>query len=303
MDEDLKNLTKLPWASIPELAGFRYVNRTTVSRKEEVWNLDGLFVVKYGGLLVRPRARLLSTTGGLIEVFPQQHVHLGLDHDDHEHNPLHPAREDHEHPGFFNGYNGALDLWEKLERLEMWYPVAPEVLLGEGAAWTHDGEARRILSWRWLRNSRFIEAVATYEDDFHVFFGHIGRSVTKGMLEYRWKFRFPDVHDVRLHTLVMRSRGEREEQLRNPLLDPLDPDLDYNPKPSAYVISTPDMRGVELARRVLPRDAAYLYLVGPPPSERFYLGVAEPAPYDDVADEFETLTFGDRLPQDLCPAE
>ena len=119
-------------------------------------------------------------------------------------------------------------------------------------------------------DSRFIEAVATYEDDYHVFFGHIGRSVTKGMLEYRWKFRFPDVHDVRLHTLVMRSRGEREEQLRNPLLDPLDPNLDYNPKPSAYVISTPDMRGVELARRVLPRDAAYLYLVGPPPSERFY---------------------------------
>ena len=303
MDEDLKNLTKLPWASIPELAGFRYVNRTTVSRKEEVWNLDGLVVVKYGGLLVRPRPRFLSTTGGLIEVFPQQHVHLGLDHDDHEHNPLHPAREDHEHPGFFNGYNGALDLWEKLERLEMWYPAAPEVLLGEGAAWTHDGEARRILSWRWLRNSRFIEAVATYEDDYCVFFGHIGRSVTKGMLEYRWKLRFPDVHDLRLHTLVMRSRGKREERLRNPLLDPRDPNLDYNPKPSAYVISTPDMRGVELARRVLPRDAAYLYLVGPPPSERFYLGLAEPAPYDDVADEFETLTFGDRLPQDLCPAE
>ena len=303
MDEDLKNLTKLPWASIPELAGFRYVNRTTVSRKEEVWNRDGLVVVKYGGLLVRPRPRLLSTTGGLIEVFPQQHVHLGLDHDDHEHNPLHPAGEDHEHPGFFNGYHGALDLWEKLERLEMWYPAAPEVLLGEGAAWTHDGEARRILSWRWLRNSRFIEAVATYEDDYKVFFGHIGRSVTERMLRYRWTFRFPDVHDVRLDTLVMRSRGEREERLRNHLIDPPDPDLDYNPKPSAYVISTPDMRGVELARMVLPRNAAYLYLVGPPPSQRFYLGQAEPAPYDDVADEFETLTFGDRLPQDLCPAE
>ena len=296
-------MTKLPWASIPELAGFRYVNRTTVSRKEGVWNRNGLVVVKHGGLLVRPRPRLLSTTGGLIEVFPQQHVHLGPDHDDHEHNPLHPAREDHEHPGFFNGYNGALDLWEKLERLEMWYPAAPKVLLGEGAAWTNDGEARRILSWRWLRNSRFIEAVATYEDDYHVFFGHIGRSVTERMLQYRWTYRFPDVHDVRLHTLVMRSRGEREERLRDDLIDPPDPELDYNPKPSAYVISTPDMRGVELARMVLPRDAAYLYLVGPPPSQRIYLGRAEPAPYDDVADEFETLTFGDQLPQDLCPAE
>ena len=303
MEEDLKNLAMIPWASIPELAGFRYVNRATMSRKQEEWNRDGLAVVKNGGLLVRPRARLLSTTAGLVQAFPQQHAHLGPDHDDHLHDPLHPEWEDHEHPGFFNGYNGALDLWEKLERIEMWYPVAPEVLLDEGAAWTHDGEARRILSWRWLRHTRFIEAIATYEDDYRIFFGHIGRSVTERMLQYRWEYRFPDIHDIRLHTLVMRSRGERAERLRNDQVDPPDPDLDYNPQPSAYVISTPDMRGVELAHSVLPRNAAYLYLVGPPPSERIYTGWAEPAPHDDVADEFQSLIFGNRLPQDLCPEE
>ena len=193
----------------------------------------------------------------------------------------------------------------KLERVEMWYRVAPEVLLGEGALWTHDGEARRILSWRWLRNTRFIEAVATYEDDYRIFFGHVGRSVTETMLRYRWIYRFPDVHDVRLHTLDMRSRGERAERLRNDQVDPPDPDLDYNPRPSAYVISAPDVRGVELARRVLPRDVAYLYLVGAPPSKRTYLGRAEPASHDDIADAFGALTFGNRhrLPQDLCPAE
>ena len=303
MDEDLRNLAMFPWASTPELAGFRYVNRTTVSRKQEEWTRDGLVVVKQGGLLVRPRPRLLSTTGALLQVFPQQHVHRGPDHDDHEHDPLHPGWEDHEHPGFFNSYNGALDLWEKLERIETWYPVAPEVLLGEGAAWTHDGEARKILSWRWLRHSRFLEAVATYEGDYRICFGHIGRSVTESMLDYRWKYRFPDVHDARLHKLVMRSLDEREERLRNKFIDPPDPNLDYNPKPSAYVISAPDMHGIELARRVLPRNAAYLYLVGPPPSQRFYLGQAWPAPHDDVADAFETVTFDGRLPQDLCPAE
>ena len=303
MDEDLKNLTMFPWASTPELAGFRYVNRTTVSRKERGWEKDGLVVVKYGGRLVRPVNRLLSSTGGLLDTFPQQHVHLGPDHDDHEHHPLHPEWEDHQHPGFFNGYHGALDLWEKLERVELWYPVAPEVLLGEGAAWTHDGRARRIVSWRWLRNTRFIEAVANYEDDYRIFFGSIGRSVTKEMLRYRWTYRFPDVHDVTLHTLVMRSRGELGERLRNALIDQPDPDLDYNPRPSAYVISTPDIRGVDLAREVLPRDVAYLYLVGAPPSQRFYLGLAEPTPYDDVADAFEQVQFGDRLPQDLCPKD
>ena len=303
MDEDLKNLAKLPWASIPELAAFRYVSRTTVSRKEAEWQRDGLVVVKNGGRLVRPRVRLLITTGGLIQVFPQQHDHLGPYHDFHEHDPLDPQWEDHEHPGFFNGYRGVLDLWEKVERIETWYPAAPEVLRDEGAAWTHDGKARRILSWRWLRNTRFVEAVATYEDDYRLFFCHIGRSVTERMLEYRWTNRFTDVHGARLRTLVMRSRGEREERLRDPLIDQPDPDLDYNPKPSAYVISTPDMRGVELARRVLPRDAGFLYLVGPPPSQRFYVGRAEPAPHDDVADAFENLNFGDRLPQDLRPAE
>ena len=303
MDEDLTNLAMVPWASNSELAGFRYVNRTTVSRKQEEWSRDGLVVVKNGGLLVRPRPRLLSTTGGLLQVFPQQHVHLGPRHDNHEHDPLHPEWEDHEHPTFFNGYKGALDLWEKLEQIEMWYPAAPEVLLGEGAEWTHDGEARKLLSWRWLRHTRFIEAIATYEDDYRIFFGHIGRSVTERMLQYRWTYRFPDVHDARLHTLVMRSRGERQERLRDELMDPPDPDLDYNPQASAYVISTPDMRGVELARRVLPQNAGYLFLVGPPTSQRHYMGRAEPTPHDDVADAFEDLTFGDRLPQDLCPAE
>ena len=259
MDEDLNNLAMLPWASTPELAGFRNVNRTTVSRKEGQWRENGLVVVKYGGRLVRPVNRLLSTTAGLLDTFPKEHVHLGFEHDDHDHDPLHPEWEDHQHPTFFNGYNGALDLWEKLERIELWYPVAPEVLMGEGAAWTHDGRARRILHWRWLRNTRFIEAVATYEDDYKIFFGHIGRSVTREMLEYRWKYRFPDIHDVRLHTLATRSRGEREERLRNKLIDPPDPDLDYNPQPSGYMISTPDIRGVELAREVLPRAAAYLY--------------------------------------------
>ena len=308
MDVDLIILGMLPWASIAELAGFRYIDRTTVSRKRAGWERDGLVVVKFGGGLVRPRARLLLTTTGLLQVFPQQHEHPGPFDDVHhphfhEHHPLHPEWADHGHPGFFNGYRGALDLWEKLERIEMFYPAAPEVFLGEGAAWTDDGKARRILSWRWLRNTRFVEAVATYEDDYRVFFGHIGRSVTQRMLESRWEYRFPDLHDGRIRRLVMRSRGKEAERRRDPWIEPPDPDLDYNPKPSAFVISTPDYRGLELAQMVLPSDVACLYLVGPPPGSRIYVGRAAPAPDDDVADTFEPLNFGNRLPQDLCPEE
>ena len=70
MDEDLKNLAMVPWASIQELAGFRYVNRSTVSRKQQEWTRDGLVVLKRGGLLVRPQDRLLITTAGLVPGFP-----------------------------------------------------------------------------------------------------------------------------------------------------------------------------------------------------------------------------------------
>ena len=312
MDQDLKNLANLPWASVPELAEFRGVNRTTVSRKEAQWKQGGLVVAKHGGRLVRPRDRLLITTAGLSQVFTQHHAAPGLHcdyhkHGYHEHDPLHPERADHQHPGFFNGYSGALHLWEKLDRIETWYPAALEVLLRDVTDWTHDGKPRRILSWRWLRNARFVEAVATYEDNYRIFFCHIGLSVTEKMLEYRWTNRFPDVHDARLDKLVTRSRGQWMERRRDPLIDPPDPDLDCNPKPSAYVISTPDFRGVELALRVLPSDVGYLYLVGPPPfdkpDKRLRVGRAYPAPHDNVADAFEIPNFGGRLPQDLCPAE
>ena len=301
MEEELKWLANAPWPSIPEWAGFLYVHPSTISRKAVEWTEEGLIVVRNGGRLVRPRNRYLNGTGGLVRVYPQEEEHhLPAADYEHEHDPFHPEWEDHGHAGFFNGYPGSLDLWERLELIEMWYQVAPEVLQGDGAAWTHDGRPRRILSWRWLRNTKLIHAVATYEDDYRILFGHIGRSLTRSMLEYRWTNRFPDVHDILLKKLVMRSRGEAEERQRDKLIDPPDSDRDYNPVPSAYAISMPDIRGVELAREVLPRGAAYLYLVGSPPGQRIYLGRADPAPHDDVADAFETVHFGDRLPQDLC---
>ena len=302
MEEELRWLADAPWLSVPEWAGFMYVHPSTISRKASEWTGEGLIGVRNGGRLVRPVNRHLHGTGGLLRVYPHGEHHHPDEDPNHEHNPLQPGGEGHEHPTFFNGHRGALDLWERLELMEMWYPVAPEVLQGEGAEWTGDGRPRRILSWRWLRNTRLIHAVATYEDDYRIFFGHIGRSLTRIMVEYRWNNRFPDIHDVRLNNLVWRSRGADDERRRNPRFDEPDPDLDYNPTPSGYVISVPDLRGVELAREVLPRGASCLYLVGSPPSERFYVGMAEPAPRDDVADAVETVRFGNRLPQDLWAA-
>ena len=297
MDEVLKWVVMTGWPSLPELAGFMYVDRTTVSRKVTELTEQGLVVCRQGGRLVRPRDRFLTATGGLVRVFPQRHLHPELN-PRHVHRPLLPDLEDHTHPSFFNGYAGALDLWERLGLIEMWYPEAPRVLQGEGALWTHDRRPRKIKYWRWLRNTRLLHSMAGYEDDYKIFFGHIGRSLTENMLKSRWENRFPDVQDRRRRQLVFTSRGEEEERRRDKLFEPPIPDLDFNPQGSGYVISTPDYRGVELAHAVLPRGNAYLYLVGAPPFERVYTGRAEPAPYDDVADSFEDVDVG--IPEDLC---
>ena len=297
MDE-LKWPLMAPWLSIPEWAQFMYVDRSTLSRKIPEWMEEGLIVCRKGGRLVRPRNRHILDIGGLAKMFPERHQHTGS-FDSHEHYPLDPDWQDHAHPGYFNGYAGALDLWERLQLIEMWYSVAPKVLQGEGAAWTEDGRPRRILSWRWLRNTRFLDALAVYEDDYKVFFGHIGLSITAKMLEHRWKNRFPGVLDERHDKLAWSSRGEREFW-RNIGLIPPEPDPDFNPQGSGYVISTPDYRGVDLAREVLPKHLAYLYLVGRPPSKLSYAGRAEPAPHDDVADAFEDVDVDSRLPRDLC---
>ena len=294
MDE-FEWLAMAGWLSIPEWAGFQYADPSTVSRKVPEWTKGSLIVNRRGGHLVRPRDRFLNGIGGLAQMFPKRHIHPGPD-DDHEHHPLHPDWEDHAHPGHFSGFRGALDLWERLWLLETWYPVAPTVLQGEGAGWTQDGRARRIVSWRWLRNTQILHALARYEGDYKIFFGHIGRSLTARTLNNRWQNRFPDVH-IRTGRLLMSSRGEEEERRRNWLIDQPDPDLDFNARGSGYVISTPDYRGLELAREVLPRGNAYLFLVGPPPSQRIYIGQAEPAPHDDVADGFEDVVVG--IPDNL----
>ena len=282
-------LAVAPWLAIPEWAGFMYVDRTTVSRQVTEWTKEGLIVCRYDGRLVRPRNRFLLSTAGLDRRFPEHHTHPGPD--GHTHDPLDNIYA-HDHPNYFNGHAGAIGLYQRLELIETWYPLAPKVLQGEGAAWTDDGRARNILSWRWLRNTRLIHAVATYEDDYKIGFCHIGRSITFHMLRWRWENRFPDDRN-----LAVTSRGEVEERRRGPL-DPPNPDLDYNPQLSGYVITTPDYRGAELAVEALPRGHAYLYVVGPPGGLSIYRGRAAAAPHDDVSDRFEDVNVG--IPQDLC---
>ena len=295
MPTPLEWLATAPWPSVPELAGFMYVDRSTISRQMPDWREYSLVGLRNVGFLVRPRDRLLIATAGLDRLYPDHHTHPGPE-DLHDHDPLHPEWEDHGHPGYFNSEEGALSLYQKLPLAEVWYPLAPRVLQGEGAAWTHDGRPRRILSWRWLRNTAFVRAVATYEDDYKLFFVSIGRSLTVRMLQARYDHRFED-----FRRLAVTSQGIVDERSRDKFIDPPDPDLDLNPQPSGHVIWGPDYRAVELALEVLPSGNAYLFVTGPPGGQRIYTGRARPAPHDDVADKFEDVDVG--VPQDLCRNE
>ena len=177
-------LAMAPWLSIQEWADFMGVDRSTVSRRAAGWRKDGLVVCRNEGRSLRPRARFILSTGGLDKFFPDRHTHPGWL--EHRHDPLDDFLA-HGHPSYYNGYAGALALYQRLNLIETWYPLAPAVLRGEGAAWTHDGSARSILSWRWLRHTRLIHALGTYEDDYKILFCHIGRSLTVNMLRQRWE--------------------------------------------------------------------------------------------------------------------
>ena len=286
-----------PWSSVNDLAGFSGVNRSTVSRRLAGWLDQGLVVVRNDGRLLRPRSRLLVSSVGLAEVFPEQHVHP-FEGEYHDHHPFHPEWEDHAHPQYYNGYAGAELLYSRLECMEIAYPLAPVALMGAGATWTHDGRPRRLLSWRWLRHTRLINAVATYEDGYRLFYCWVGRSVTVPMLRWRYQHRFD-----RFRALEMSSGAEEMDRGRDPLITPPDPDFDPSPQPSAWVIISHDQKGAKIAEEVLPyseymRRNAFLFAIGTKGDLRIYVGRAEPVPWDDVGDKAEDVNIG--IPEDLC---
>ena len=285
-----------PWSSVNDLAAFSDVNRSTISRQLTHWEKKGHAGVRNDGRLLRPRKRSLVSRSGLSEIYPQQHKHP-FEGDYHDHYTLHPEREDHSHPHYYNTHAGAELLWSRLEFIEIAYPLAPIALMGDGAGWTLDGRPRRLLSWRWVRHSRLVNAVATYEDGYRLFFCWVGRSVTVPMLRWRYEHRFDSP------VLEMSSEAEEMERRRNPMLEEPDPDFDPSPQPSGWVIITPDKRGAGIAAEVLPeygfmRSNAFLFAIGVEGGPRIYAGRAEPAPWDDLGDRAEDVDIG--IPEDLC---
>ena len=278
-----------PGLSIPEWAEFMYVDRTTVSRRVSKFLEVSHVVRREEGYLLRPRDRFYLWTDGLKSLFPKQHTHPVAGY--HVHNSDGDTDGDiddgHSHPGYFNGYAGVLTLCEWVELREISYAVAPGLLQGEGTKWTFDGRPRRILEWRWLRNSSFLRGIAIYEDDFKVGFLNLGRSLTPEMVRQGWENRFPK-HRSENRKLILSSYVDQQFDGAAWLDTGPDPDIDLNPQLSGFVISG-DYRGIEIAQEILPRGDAHVYVEGRLNTAPLYRGTAYPAPYDDVANSFQDV--------------
>ena len=306
MPTPLEWLVMTGWPTIGELAGFSDVDRSTISRQltgvdddpqRLGWRRDGLVVSREAGRLLRPAERLLAGSKLLGEMFPRRHTHPAPD--GHRHNPRLPRDYGHRHPNYFNGKQGAAFLFGRMEVIEVFYSLAPTLFQGKGAEWSPTGLPLKITGWRWLRYGRLVEAVATYEGGVKIGFCWVGQEVTGPMLRWRWENRFAREQYGLLVTL---SSAEDLERERNRQVDPPDPDLDWNPHLSGYVIAVPDERAMEIAMEVLPRANflrrnAFLFAVGPAGGTRTYLGRAEPVP-DDVWDVCEDIDLG--VPEELC---
>ena len=129
MPTPLEWLVMTGWPTIGELAAFSDMNRSTISRqlsgtpgdpKRRGWRDEGLVVSREAGRLLRPAERLLAASKLLWQTFPDRRPHPGPD-DGHEHDPRRPNAWRHRHPSYFNGEQGVVSLYERLELIEVFY--------------------------------------------------------------------------------------------------------------------------------------------------------------------------------------
>ena len=311
------------WITAEELAAFSGESESTISRrlngrearktrpKVIGWIDDGLVCSRRVGRTLPPSERLLASSKLLGQVYPQSHTHPvpGDFHKRQDHDPLFSELA-HQHPTYFNGKAGSLFNFGRVEMLEIFYPLAPVLFEGEGAAWSPTGRPLKLLSWRWVKNTRFIKALTTYEGNVRVGFCYVGLEVTAETLRWHSENRFAREKE---RLLVTQSSGllleiERyRNHMYNHYAEPPEPGLDFDSHLSGLVICSPDLGAIKIAMEVLPRynflrENAYMYAVGPAGAKdslRLYTGVTTPVD-DDVADAFEDIIVD--FPEELCPS-
>lgn len=265
----LRWLSGLQWATAEELAAFAGFDPGTVSRYLSRWLEDGLVVYRETGHLKQRSKRLLITSKGLLMVYPETHSHRGPDAHRHmllgQQDPI-----DHSHPNYFNTKKGAETSYCRIELLEIAYSIAPKLFRGRGEAWSPDNRPLALKSWRWLKDSPFIEAIAEYEGGIRIWFVWVGQEMTMRMVENRVRNRFV-------------SRDESNPLVIHSAIDGSDP------YPSGIVVLCTGQWSAEMAKRAIraidtaSRPTAVCYAIGPKESGWVYTGTVVP-PSGEVAE-------------------
>ena len=290
MDKEiLKSLAMLVWATTQDVADALDVHRTTALRRLNRLRNEGLVQSRAVGVPPTEIDIWLLTSEGVRRLFPQEHMHPGWN-DGHVHDPLSEEVETHLHPSYWNSEAGARELFTLLEQKRQFYSLAINLFKGHGRLWHPEQVEARMISFRWLRRNRILQAVGEYQGNLRIFFHWVSLELSDAMLLARWEGRFAN-----LITYV-----EADD-------DPVELDLPPEPRglrPSGNVIVAEDFGAFSVVLRNLDRlsygrPGPWFVTCSADASLQRRIGLARPSK-DDAWDPHVDLDVGE--PENLFPA-
>ena len=178
---------------------------------------------------------------------------------------------------------GIRSLYGRIEQLRALYRIAPSLFDGRGRDWHELPFTPRLTGCRFIRGASrgagLIQAVLTYTPDITIFFCWVGSHLQESQMMQRWERRFAGLETY--------SESDYFDSLRNPFIDPPDPDHDPTPYPSGYLVVASDGLAMLQAGRNLPRDCGFdriqpFLFVNAKSDDTFCEGVVRPRPHDTV---------------------
>ena len=301
MEETRRWMSMAPLSPIKILEGLRGRSYDTVRRDCLALHDVEQAAQTSAGRILQASGLWVPSSLGLRTEYPEEHTHPRGSN--HMHNPLRPEFSDHQHPGYFQTKKGILDIYKRLEFSELALSVAPDLFDGPGLDWSYEKRRLQLTEWRYIRRSRLIQAVGTYdaelrrdyEAQMRISYMWVPRGISEKMLLERYENCYADVETV--------SSYEVESAHLSFSLNPDEPHHpDLVPIMSGVVIVCADRRTYQFARRILgpfrqDLGLAICWVWGTSRSERHYEGTAFPV-LANIADRFEDVNIG--YPEDIC---
>ena len=212
-----------PWSSAQEIAHFSGRSVSQVNRALRRLHQHGTITFIYCGRRKRPCRRWRLSSLGLADLSGPDGPFSG---------PV---------PWWLTEM-GTWTLFQRMEQLELFYTVAPDIFRGAGAGWDMSNKELNLASWGFFRRGQLVEAWGTYEGGTTLHFCWIGMEVKAPAIRTKWVGRFDR---------LVWCEADSREHIFDPLEQP-SPDL---PDPSGYVVVGADMCAVILASQILPKEA------------------------------------------------